>query len=171
MRTPASQRAGFTLAEVVITIALVAIVLISGLAGLNNVKFQAAYSRDSKIARELAKYSLGQVAAGSFEDDLEDYMSGDYADLDYPQFTWELTLGDEEFSDPEDEDGYDQPFDSWNPYGANDDEDDDEDAEEPYEVVRVKVAFEAPGDRTGEVILERWFSWETVYGTDEEDDA
>lgn len=164
-----SQQAGFTLAEVVITIALVSIVLISGLQGLNNAMFQAAQSRDLKIARDLAKHTLGQLAAGYYLEDIEEHMSGDYSEQDYKDFSWELVLGDAEFDEPATEGEYDR-FDSWNPDGEEDDDEDD-DAEEPYEMVRVKVTFPTPGDRNGEVIIERWMDWETVYGPSEDEEG
>jgi prepilin-type N-terminal cleavage/methylation domain-containing protein len=164
--SPHPHRRGFTLAEVVITIALVGAVLIYGLQGLNNAMFQAAHTRDSKIARELAKLTLAQASAGLFSEDIDVHMEGDYSDQDYPSFTWELVLGDEEF-DEEPAEG-EQRFDSWNPDGVDEDDEDEERAEQPYEVVRVKVRFPAAGERVGEVIIEQWLDWEAVYGTTEE---
>ncbi|MDF1800124.1 MAG: type II secretion system protein [Planctomycetota bacterium] len=166
MRTPTKQ-SGFTLAEVMVTIALVGAVLIFGLKGLNDSMFQAAYTRDLKIARELALFSMGQVSSGLFIEDVEDHMSGDYADQDYPEFSWEIVLGDEEFDEPEVE--REDRFDSWNP-NPDDDDDEEEDAEEPYEIVRVKVRFPAAGERVGELILEEWITWEHVYGQPNEED-
>ena len=48
------SRAGFTLAEAAVTIALVAVTLTILLQSLEGSKMMAAHTRDQKIARELA---------------------------------------------------------------------------------------------------------------------
>ncbi len=65
------SRSGFTLAEAVITIALVGLTLSSTLQILHGSKFTAAHTRDSKIARDLALKTLGQIESGFWWDDIE----------------------------------------------------------------------------------------------------
>ena len=69
MRLPKSSNAGmskvgFTLAEVAVTIAIVGVVLVFSVQGLNNSMFQAANTRDLKIARELGLFKIAQFPLG-----------------------------------------------------------------------------------------------------------
>lgn len=156
-------KSGFTLAEVAVTIIIVGIVLVVSLEGLNNSMFQAAHTRDMKIARELGLFTLGQVESGLFAEDIEDHMGGDYSDQEYKDFTWELVFGDEAFDEPEEE--TEGAFDSWAP--TDEEEDEDEDAEQPYETVRVKVTFPGPKQAKNELTLEQWITWSFVYGEED----
>ncbi len=176
IRSASTSRSGFTLAEAVITIALVGLTLSSTVQILHGSKFTAAYTRDSKIARDLALKTLGQIESGFWWDDIELTRTGTYAEDGYEAFYWELALGDEIFSDYEEEDEYDRPFDNWKYREQQrlDDEDYDEDEEdeqtEPFEKVRIKVVFPRYGEFGNELILERWIPWEQVYGVDEEEE-
>lgn len=177
IRSPNHSRSGFTLAEAVITIALVGLTLSSTLQILHGSKFTAAYTRDSKIARDLALKTLGQIESGFWWDDIEVTRTGTYAEDGYGEFYWELTLGDEIFSDAQEEDEYDRPFDNWRYREQQrlDDEDYDPDEEneqtEPFEKVRIKVVFPRYGNFGNELILERWILWEQVYGVEEEEEG
>lgn len=157
------QKAGFTLAEVAITILIVGIVLVMSVQGLNNSMAQAGHTRNLKVARELALLTLGRLESGMYTEDIEDHMQGDYADEDHPEFTWELVLGDEPFYEPEEIAS--GAFDSWNPSGLE--EDDEADSTEPWVVARIKVSFPPAGDRKGEVVLERWMTRSFVYGEED----
>lgn len=174
MILPADRsRSGFTLAEAVITIALVGLTLSSTLQILHGSKFTAAYTRDSKIARDLALKTLGQIESGIWWDDIETMRTGTYAEDGYDAFFWELVLGDEIFSNAQEEDEYGRPFDNWKyreqqRLDADDyDEDEEEEQTEPFEKVRIKVIFPRYGNFGNELILERWILWEQVYGPDE----
>lgn len=177
IRSANRSRSGFTLAEAVITIALVGLTLSSTLQILHGSKFTAAYTRDSKIARDLALKTLGQIECGFWWDDIEMMRTGTYAEDGYEAFYWELALGDEIFSDAQAEDEYDRPFDNWRfrEQQRLDDEEYDEDEEneqtEPFEKVRIKVVFPRYGEFANELILERWIPWEQVYGVDEEEEG
>jgi prepilin-type N-terminal cleavage/methylation domain-containing protein len=165
------RRAGFTLAEVAITIVIVGIGLVLVLQGLNTAKMTAAQTRNEKLARELGLYTLGQIEAGLYQEDIEQGLNGNYSDVD-PQhgqaFTYEVVVGDESFvdSDPN------APFDSWKPRTQKqlDDEKkkDEEDMPEPYEKVKIKVTFPRILEYKNELILERWVPWTQVYGEAEE---
>ena len=120
MRTPPSKNAnGFTLAEVAVTIAIVGIMLSMLAESLHGAKFQAAYTRNCKVARELALLTLGELVSGVYSDELDgdDRLEGTYADQGYEDFTYELLVGDEQFDD----------------YDARDDE-----TTLPYDTVRAR---------------------------------
>ena len=160
---------GFTLAEVVVTIAIVAIALTLAFQSLNVSKLMAAHTRNSKLARELALYTLGQIEAGLFWEDIETGRSGIYED--YPNFSYELALGDETFLEIDPDEG---PFDTWayreeqRRLADDYDADAEEEQIQPYEEVRVKVTYPAMREFPNEVILERWVRWVQVYGEEEE---
>lgn len=164
--------AGFTLAEVVVTIAIVAIALTLAFQSLNVSKLMAAHTRNSKLARELALYTLGQIEAGLFWEDIETGRSGIYED--YPNFSYELALGDETFLEIDPDEG---PFDTWayreeqRRLADDYDADAEEEQIQPYEEVRVKVTYPAIRDLPNEFILERWIPWVQVYGEEDELDG
>jgi len=176
MRLHPCSRAGFTLAEAAVTIALVAITLTVLLQSMEGSKFMAAHTRDQKIARELALNTLYEIEAGLWQEDLDLTRSGNYAEQDHPQFWWELAIGEESFDDDDDRDrDRDAPFDNWayreeQRQEALEDSgvDEDEEATDPFEKVRIRVSFSQYGDLVSEVTLERWIPWEQVYGEDEE---
>ncbi len=169
-RRRASGRAGFTLAEVAVTLLIVGLGLVVLLQGLNTAKMTAAYTRNLKLASELARLTLGRVAAGLFQDELDEdaYMDGSYADEGYPEFSWELLLGDETFGDPKDDRDRFDSFD-WDAQ----DEDSEEEVEEPYDKVKVRVSFPAmrafaDGETRASLVLEEWIPWKQIYGEEEE---
>lgn len=162
---PRSSRAGFTLAEVGVTIVIVGIMLVVSAQALMNSQAQAAHTRNIKIARELGMLTLGRLEAGLLIDEIQDHMEGDYADDEQPDFTFEVVLGTEEFNE-EDATESDR-YDSWE---TDDDEDEDSESSEPWVVARVKVRFPAQTDRKDHVVIERWLTREFVYGPEEEDE-
>ncbi len=171
------ERAGFTLAEAAVTIALVAVTLTVLLQSLEGSKFMAAHTRDQKIARELALATLAEIEAGLWQEELEFTRSGNYAEEDDASFWWELAVGDETFSDAPLDDP-NAPFDNWahreelqRERDAEDDVEEDEEATEPFEKIRIKVSFPQYGDFKSELTLERWIRWEQVYGEDEEEEG
>jgi len=170
------KRAGFTLAEVMVTLIVVGITLTLILQSLNTAKITAAHTHNRKVARELALYTLGEVDAGLFWEDLEvgdDQFNGSYAEQGYEAFYWEIIVGDEDFLDYEEsESGYHDSY-AYRRYQEQEEEDEDgldedEDAAEPYERVTIRVTFPKLGEQPNEIKLERWIPWEQVYGVDEE---
>ncbi len=172
-----STRAGFTLAEAAITIVVVGLALSAVLQALQGSKSTAAHTRDQKIARELAITTLAEIEAGLWIDEIEFTRSGDYAERDFPDFYWELVVGDEAFADLA-EDDPDAPFDTWenrrrleeereadldDPYA----DEEEETVTEPFEKVRIKVTYPRYQDLPSELTLERWIPWEQVYGEEE----
>lgn len=170
MRRPptAPRRArGFTLAEVAITIVIVGIGLMLVLQGLNTAKLTAAHTRNMKVARELGLLTLGRVAGGEYQDDIESGLSDSYADEGFPDFYFELVLGDDAFVERED----DGRFDNWDPDLYDDDEeDDDEEVREPYEKIKVRITYPAISDRPNQLTVEQWIPWDQVYGENEDDE-
>jgi prepilin-type N-terminal cleavage/methylation domain-containing protein len=161
-----NARRGFTLVEVAVTIVIVGIGLLSLLQGLNEAKLTAAHTRNLKLSRELALYTLGQIEAGQFQEDIEAGLKGSYAEQGYPDFTYEVIVGDESFSE-ELEGG---AFDSWAPRDEDDGTDEeDEEAEEPFEKVKIRITFPQLHEFKSELVLERWMPWKQVYGEQEED--
>ncbi len=180
-------RAGFTLAEVAVTLLIVGIGLVYVLQGINAAKMTALYTHQKKVAREMATLTLGQIESGLFWEEVDlggDMLQGNYADEGYEAYEWEVVFGrEEEFSTRLDSD-YDDPDD---PYATGrfdsltyrrkleaDREDDDEediDSEEPFEEVRIRVTLTSDWGGRELITLERWVPWKLVYGESEEDAA
>ncbi|HKX45234.1 MAG TPA: type II secretion system protein [Planctomycetota bacterium] len=176
-RTAPARRAGFTLAEVAVTLVIVGIALTFVVQGLQGSQLQAAHTRNFKLARDLALEILGQVESGQLRDELDgDSYSSTLPD--HPDFAYEILLGeDEEFDDAADAD--DQPFDSFaarrqraeeQDGDSDDDEEDEEEVEEPFQRVQVRVTFPRFGELSTYVTLEALVPWEQVYGPSEEDE-
>ena len=174
-----APRSGFTLAEVAVTIVIVGIGLTLILQGMNTAKMSAVNTHNTKLARDLALETLGEIESGLYREDLEDsddVLSGSYAERGYPEFYWEIVLGDETFPDLEGR-AESQLHDSWrpDPYEDEADEDkdedeDDEEAAEPYEKVKIRITFPKLQEYGNTLILEKWMDWEQIYGPIEEED-
>lgn len=163
---------GFTLAEVAVAIVIVGMGLIWILEGMNLAKMTAAHTRNYKLARELALVTLGQIESGEYQEDIARGLAGNYAEEGYPDFVYEVIVGDEGFREAKD----DGTFDSWRPRDTSntDEEDaDKKDEEQPFEKVKIKVVFPKLKEFTNELVLERWMPWKQVYGESDEnqDDA
>ena len=175
-------QAGFTLAEVAVTIVIVGIGMLLVLQGLNTAKMTAAQTRNLKLSRDLALLTLGQIASGQFQEDIENGLTGTYAEEGYPQFSYEVAVGDQTLVTGENESG---AFDTWehqrqlaDERAAREDEKKDEkdpkEREEPFEKVKIRVTF-LPKIRIGEqelkneLLLEEWLPWKQVYGQKEEE--
>lgn len=177
----ARARAGFTLAEVAVTLLIVGIGLTLVVQGLMNAKFQAADTNYRKLSRELALVTLGQLESGLFWEELDagegDVLSGTYAEDGHEEVSYEVVLGGEEFTDESSR--YDDRnaayHDSWeyererqDRLKDKDDDDEDEDqVAEPFEKVRIRVTYPKFGERENTFVLERWIPWEQVYGSEE----
>ena len=164
-----ARRAGFTLAEVAITIVIVGIGLVLVLQGLNTAKITAAQTRNEKLARELGLYTLGQIESGLYQEDIESGLTGNYSDLGYAAFAYEVVVGDESFAETDPN----APFDSWKPRTQKQLDDEkkkaDEQLPEPYEKVKIRVTFPKYAEYQNQLVLERWSPWVQVYGEKEED--
>ncbi|MEY2785844.1 MAG: hypothetical protein RL277_2056 [Planctomycetota bacterium] len=183
MKRHAASRQGFTLAEVAVTVLIVGTMLIYLLQGLNTTKMLAAHTRNTKLARELAVYKLGQIGSGLYQEDIDRGISGTFSEEGYPDFTYEVVVGDEAFLDQPVDDRLQRPFDSWAPRdsdtsgtrtssGDSDSESEtEEEAEEPFEKVRIRISFPKLREYKNELTMERWFPWAQVYGPSEEEAA
>lgn len=171
LRPATTARAGFTLAEAAVTIAIVAIVLTVMLQGLEGAKFSAAHNRARKTAFELGSEMMGLISAGLWQEEIESGLTGSFAEQDEPDFFWELALGEDALAEATDDDGTERPFDN---YAARRDwedrqDEDDEENTEPFEKVKLRVSYPKFSDYPQELVLERWIRWEQVYGPSEED--
>ncbi len=166
-------RAGFTLAEVAVTIVIVGAALLFVLQGLSTSKFDAADTYNRKVALGLALQTLGQIEAGLFREDLEDHLGPfTYAEEGYEDFSWEVALGDEALTDLAEPEST-LAHDSWRyqEEQEEEDEEEDEDAAQPFEKVRIRVLYPKLGQHPNELVIERWIPWDQVYGVEEAEDA
>ena len=166
------RRAGFTLAEVAVTIAIVGLALAWMLQTLSTSKMTAAYSRNLKLSRELALYTLGQIESGLFAEELDDQrLEGAYSDEGYPEFMFEAVIGEETLRpDMNDQ----RAFDNWlheRQQRERNAKDDEELAEQPYERVELRVTFPKIGDLPNEYVIERWLPWKQLHPDEEGDEA
>lgn len=174
-----ATRSGFTLAEVAVTLLIVSMGLVLVMQGLTASKFSAAMTHYRKVSRELGGLTLGQLEAGLFQEELEggrsggDVLAGNYAEEGYEEISYELVLGEEQFSEEtEDYDRNGAFHDTWayerDRERERDDEDDDEENEvtEPFEKARIRVTFPKLGEFDNTLVIERWIPWELVYGSE-----
>jgi type II secretory pathway pseudopilin PulG len=172
---PGARRTGFTLAEVAVTIVIVGTMLIYLLQGLNGTKLLAASTRNMKLSRELALAKLGQISSGLYLEDIDKGLTGTFADEGYPDFSYEVVVGDESFVDDQG-DIRDDRFDSWNQPNLDKQSDkkksDDPNAEpveKPFEKVKIRVVSPKIQEFSNRLTLEQWFPWVQVYGEKKED--
>ncbi|QDU84758.1 hypothetical protein Pla163_18720 [Planctomycetes bacterium Pla163] len=189
VRTPTrpASASGFTLAEVAVTIVIVGIALVLLIQGLGGAKAQAYYTRNLKLADQLARMTLGEVAAGRYAEDAEFGIEGSYASEDYPEFTYEVFFGEENFPSDDGSRGSDGRHDSWTYQRERDlerreieerndttnraGEDDEEEPREPYQEIMVRVSFPASREYANHRDVRAWIPWDQVYGPEEEDES
>ena len=161
-------RSGFTLAELAVTLAIVAVVVLFVLQGIYASRDDAYHTHNLKLARELALLTLGRIESGQYQEEIRGSYFGPFVYEDNETFEWEVAFGGEPLRERAD----DGSFDSWNEERLyEEDQDDyDEDAAEPYEQVEIKVTFPPIGGRSGELFMVRYMPWTQVYGEDEEDE-
>ncbi len=154
-------RAGFTLMEVAVTILIVGIGLMFVLQGLNTAKLAAAQTRNVKLARDLALLTLGRIASGLDQDEIENGLNGTYADEGYPEFAYEVVVGDKSFRERDPNAAHD----SWAPTPDQEKKKtDDEDVQEPFEKVKIRITFPKFAEYQNEQVFENWIPWAQVYG-------
>jgi prepilin-type N-terminal cleavage/methylation domain-containing protein len=172
-----SARAGFTLAEVAVTLLIVSMGLVLVMQGLTASKFSAAMTHYRKLARELGGLTLGQLEAGLFQEELDggssngEVLTGNYAEEGHEEFSYELVLGEQQLS--EETERYDRDgayHDTWayerERESERDDDDEEEEVAEPYEKVRIRVTFPKLGEFDNTLVIERWIPWDLVYGSE-----
>jgi prepilin-type N-terminal cleavage/methylation domain-containing protein len=164
---PRSSSQAFTLAEVAVTIAIVGLILVFVLQGINEAKMLAAHTRNRRLARELALQTIGQIESSMFKDEIrDDRIEGTYADEGYADFAFEAVIGDKNFRSRNESGG----FDNWNTEAdQKKKEDQDEDQEQPYEKVQIKVTFPGTSEdiSKNELVLEKWLPWKQVHPDDD----
>jgi prepilin-type N-terminal cleavage/methylation domain-containing protein len=179
VRAPPRARAGFTLAEVAVTLLIVSMGLVLVMQGLTGAKHSAATTHYRKLARELGGLTLGQLEAGLFWEDLQggsssgDVLTGNYAEEGHEEFSYELVLGDEQFSEESESYGEDGAYhDTWayqrDREREREDDDDEEESTvtEPFQKARIRVTFPRLGETDNTLVIERWIPWELVYGSE-----
>lgn len=156
-------RSAFTLVEVAVTIVIVGITLVFSLQILQGAKLTAAQTRNEKLAREFALYTLGRIEAGVYWEEVSDLrLDGSYADEGHPEFTFEVVMGDEAFVE---RDEYGRAnFDNWRQRDEDRHEDEElAEEEQAYEKVQVKVFFPKLAEFNNEIVLEKWVDWRRVH--------
>jgi prepilin-type N-terminal cleavage/methylation domain-containing protein len=169
-RLATRARAGFTLVEVAVTIVIVGITLVASLQVLQGAKLTAAQTRNEKLARELALYTLGRIEAGLYWEEVSDLrIDGSYSDEGHPEFTFEVVMGDETFRERDDFGNV--RFDNWRQREedrrAKETDEEAADEEQPYEKVQIKVLFPRLAEFKNELVLERWMDWRRVHPEEE----
>jgi prepilin-type N-terminal cleavage/methylation domain-containing protein len=163
-------RAGFTLVEVAVTIVIVGITLVASLQVLQGAKLTAAQTRNEKLARELALYTLGRVEAGLYWEEVSDLrIDGTYTDEGHSEFTFEVVMGDEVFRERDTFGNV--AFDNWRRRDedkqANETDEEAAEEEQAYEKVQIKVVFPKLAEFKNELVLEKWMDWRRVHPEEE----
>lgn len=184
---PGAANGGFTLAELAVTIVIVGISLVLLLQGLGGAKAQAFYTQQIKVANQLARATLGEVAAGEYAEEAEFGLDGSYADDGYPEFFYEVYFGEENFPSDAAQGPNDGRHDSWahqrdqeerrreqeedeDTTNRAGEDDEDEELREPFQKVFIRVTFPVAGEYEGSHELQQWIPWNQVYGPDEEEE-
>jgi len=94
IRNPNSVPLGFTLIEVMAAVAILGIGLVSLILAINRAKDTAYITRSLKAVRNLSTNLLAEIESGRIEN-LYDGMGGDFSSEGYPEFHWEIGIGDE----------------------------------------------------------------------------
>jgi len=170
-----TSRSAFTLAEVMVALMIVALFALHALGILRRSKLVSVHTKNEKLAAELAQFTLGEVAAGLYQEELDDQRhEGGYEEIDesLDEFWFEITCGDET---PTDRDDYDEfgRFDSWaEDEDDEDEEEDDEEVTEPFETVTVTVYFtQLIEEFDAQLRMEQNIPWEQVYGPQEDEEG
>lgn len=170
---------GFTLAEAAVTIAIVGIVLLAVMQGLEGAKLAALHIKHQKTAYELGTGLMGEIRVGLYREELESGMTGDFAEQEEPDYRWEISLGEDVFTD--NDDGEDRPFDNLQDRRDREeeredetdsrfDDEEDEEATEPFEKVKIRVTYPPVAEYPSELVMEAWIPWVEVYGPEEEEE-
>ena len=172
---PRTSRSGFTLVEIAVTLLIISIGLTMCVESLFVAKNQAAHTRNLKLARELGTMTLGQIESGVYQEEIQSGWSGSYAQEGYPDFYYEVLLGEDAFEqDTEQVDtGYHDSFAARREREEEDrrlSDEDDEEIVEAFEKVKLRVTFPRTKQFRNDLVLESWMEWDQVYGSDEEDE-
>lgn len=165
--------AGFTLVEVAVSLLIIGIGLTLCLQSLQAAKFQAAHTRNLKLARELGVLTLGQIESGLFREELTNGYEETYASEGYPEFYFEILTGEEQFQEVNiDEEGtFHDAFAARRQRAFEAAEEEDEEIAEEFEKVRIRITFPKFGQYKNTLDIESWMDWEQVYGEEDEDSA
>ncbi len=171
MKCARRARRGFTLAEVAVTLAVVSLALVWMIQALNTAKVTAAQTRNLKLARELALLTLGQLETGQYRDEIDDEeIQGTYAEVGYPDFSFEAVIGEANLPPPPN----DQAYDNWleeRRQAESKKDDKEEEVEQAYERVQVRVTFPQLLEMPNELVIERWLPWSLVHPSEEDQTA
>lgn len=85
---------GFTLVEVMTAVAILGIGLVALILAINRAKDAAYITRSVKAVRHLATNLMAKIETGRLEN-LYDGQSGDFSEEGYPEFSYQIGIGDE----------------------------------------------------------------------------
>ncbi len=174
-RCGANKSGAFTLVEVAVSLVIIGIGLTLCLQSLQTSKMQAAQTRNLKLARELGVMTLGQIESGLFQEEVDSGYSESYAQEGYPDFYFEILLGEDEFQQDRYENNPDEYHDAFEDRRRRREEEardlgeDEDEIEEAYEMVKLRVSFPKLKQYRNYLDLESWIVWEQVYGPDEDE--
>lgn len=95
MRISKSENArGFTLVEVMAAVAILGIGLVSLMLAVNRAKDSAFVTRNLKAVQHLSLNLMGEIESGKFET-LHDGMLGNFSEQGFPEFEYEIGLGED----------------------------------------------------------------------------
>ena len=97
-----SRQSGFTLIEVLVAMAILAVVVLQFLATRTAALVDAADARNWRIAREIAETQLSQLRAGAHEIPPENRLIQEVGE-DYPGFRYQILIGESAISEAETE--------------------------------------------------------------------
>ena len=169
------RRRGFTLAEAAITIAIVGLTITYTLQALTSAQTTAAHTHEMKLAREMALRTLGEIATGQYQAEMNDVIQGTYPEDEAPYMSYQIAFGDASLpshGEPRD-DGYTERVDNWEnrrQWSEQQNADStEEESQEDYEVVRIRVIFPKHTEELDDFIeFEAWIPWDQGYGAEEE---
>ena len=164
---------GFTLAEVLLAVAILAFGLVSVMVARTRAVETAFVARNLKVARMLAEGLLADIESGLHED-LVDGASGDFTEAKHPEVEWRVFVGDEsvaaayETKDDQSLAGFFAEKEAKRRETQSSGEEPPKEATTP---LAVRVTFPTLDEERGVYTLEARVDTKAIDGVDEKDEA
>ncbi len=150
---------GFTLVEVMAAVAILGIGLVSLMLAVNRAKDSAFVTRNLKAVQHLSLNLMGEIESGKFET-LHDGMLGNFSEQGFPEFEYEIGLGEDSSVSSDSEDlrtDSEKQRDERRRYEESQNENSNststEQKETKYEQVTLKVKFKTLADEPVSYVL------------------